>query len=667
MTRKKRISEIAKEKGIPGKEFLQILKKMKVSVKTTSSLITEEEANRAIELLTKVGGIAKPAKAQTKAAAKVRKVRKPRAKKTAVEITEKPAAGPSKLKEEVKIPTEKPEAVPPEAEKAGIKEVAEKVEVKPPVEEKPVSEVKPSPPVVVRPPRVLKPLPRPPIVAVMGHVDHGKTTLLDAIRHTNVAEKEAGQITQHIGAYEVDVAVGNTTGKIVFLDTPGHEAFTAMRARGAQVTDIVVLVVAADDGVMPQTVEAIDHARAADVPIIVAINKIDKENANPEQVKQQLANYNLIPEEWGGNTICVPISALRREGLNDLLEMILLQAEILELKADPTVPATGTIIEARVDRHIGPVATVIVRQGTLRVGDSFFVGPDQDTLSSGRTGKVRALINHRGIKIDEAPPSTPVEVLGFTAVPQVGEVLKVITDKKLLKEIEESSQERAVVAPPRRFTLDDLQKEIKERKVRELKIILKTDVQGSLEALLKAFQNLGMEEVKLNVIHKGIGDIGESDVMLASASNGIIFGFNVSTTQNAQKLAQYEEVEIRTYRVIYDLISDLKKALEGMVLPKFEEVNIGRVEVLAIFRVSQVGTVAGARVLEGKIVRDAKARLIREGKIIYDGKISSLKRFKEDVKEVEKGFECGFTLEGFNDIKEHDIVQVYEMRQTGAK
>ncbi|OIN97597.1 hypothetical protein AUJ66_02620 [Candidatus Desantisbacteria bacterium CG1_02_38_46] len=630
---KKKISQIAKEMGISSKKLIEAFHKLKISAKKVSDYVTNKEADKALDFLTsapkkKVVKPARPKPVKT-AGPKVKKKAKPRA----------PAK--PKIPREVKVaPAPKP--------------VSKLEEV-----------VAPPTPAVGISARNLKP--RPPIVTVMGHVDHGKTTLLDAIRQTNVAGGEAGQITQHIGAYEVDVKAGNTSGKIVFLDTPGHEAFTAMRARGTRVTDIVVLVVGADDGVMPQTIEAINHARAAQVPIVVAINKIDRETANPEQVKQQLSNYNLIPEDWGGETIFSPISALKKEGIDHLLEMILLQAEMLELKADPTVPARGTVIEARLDKHMGPVATVVIKEGTLRVGDTFIIGTqDGESIvptGSGGIGKVRALLNDRSLRVKEAGPSTPIEVLGLENVPQAGEILYVITDKKILKEIEEKKKLTHLIAPPKRLTLEDLYKQVKEGEVKELKIVIKGDVQGSVEAITKGLEKTTSEEVKLQIIHKGVGEINEADIMLASASNTIVIGFNVIINPNARKLAQYEEVDVRLYKVIYDLLSDVKKALEGMLPPKFEEVIMGRVEVTTIFQVSKVGTIAGCRVTDGKVTRDARVKLLRKEVVIYEGKISSLKRFKEDAKEVEKGFECGLMLDNFNDIKEGDVIEIYGMQQ----
>ncbi|HHV71469.1 MAG TPA: translation initiation factor IF-2, partial [Clostridia bacterium] len=492
--------------------------------------------------------------------------------------------------------------------------------------------------------------PRACVVTVMGHVDHGKTSLLDAIRKTNVTAKEAGGITQHIGAYQVNV----NGKKIVFLDTPGHEAFTAMRARGAQVTDIAVLVVAADDGVMPQTVEAINHAKAAKVPIIVAINKIDKPTANPERVKQELTEYGLIPEEWGGDTICVPVSATQKTGLDNLLEMILLVAEMLELKANPQKPAKGVVIEAKLDKGRGPVATVLVQEGTLKVGDPIVAGHI--------SGKVRAMNNDKGQQIKEAGPSTPVEVLGLTDVPQAGDVLQVFKDEKIARQIAEKrklEKRNAELQRKPKVSLDDLFKQIQAGEVKELNIIIKADVQGSAEALRQSVEQLTTNEVKVNVIHSGVGGISENDVLLASASNAIIIGFNVRPDNNARNFAKKENVDIRTYRIIYEVIDDIKKAIIGLLEPEYREVVIGRAEVREIFKVSKVGTIAGCYVLDGKVTRNAKIRVIRDNKVIYEGRLESLKRFKDDVKEVLSGFECGMNIERFNDLKEGDIIEAY--------
>ncbi|NLC53832.1 MAG: translation initiation factor IF-2, partial [Firmicutes bacterium] len=491
--------------------------------------------------------------------------------------------------------------------------------------------------------------PRWPVVTIMGHVDHGKTSLLDAIRQTNVIASEAGGITQHIGAYQVEI----NDKKITFLDTPGHEAFTAMRARGAQVTDIAILVVAADDGVMPQTVEAINHGKAADVPIIVAINKIDKPVANPDRVKQELTQYGLVPEEWGGDTICVEVSALKRQGIEDLLEMILLVAEMKELKANPDRPAKGTVIEAKLDKGRGPVATVLVQNGTLKQGDTIIAGEV--------SGKIRALVNDKGKNVTKAGPSVPVEVVGFDDLPEAGDIFYV-TDEKVARELAERRQQfrrEQTLKREQRFKLEDLFARIKEGEMKDLNIVLKADVQGSVEAIQASLERLSNEEVRVKVIHGGVGGISESDVMLASASGAIIVGFNVRPDPIAKRVAEREEVDLRLYRIIYDIVDDVKKAMEGMLEPEYREVVLGRAEVRATFKVPKAGVVAGSYVTEGKITRNSEARVLRDNVVVFEGKIESLKRFKDDVREVVSGFECGIGLERFNDIKEGDIIEAF--------
>lgn len=496
--------------------------------------------------------------------------------------------------------------------------------------------------------------PRPPIVTVMGHVDHGKTSLLDAIRKTNVTMKEMGGITQHIGASVVEI----NDKKVVFLDTPGHEAFTAMRARGASVTDIVVLVVAADDGVMPQTIEAINHVKAANVPLIVAINKIDLPTANPDRVKTELSELGLVPEEWGGNTICVPVSAKKNIGIDDLLEMILLVAEMEDLKANPNKPARGTVIEAKLEKGKGPVATVIVQNGTLQVGDAVIAGTTY--------GKVRAMFDDKGRKIKKAGPSMPVEILGFSEVPEAGDKFVVVENEKKARELAEKRREvqrELELKKKQKVSLEDLFRQIQEGTVKELNVIIKADVQGSVEALRKSLEELSNEEVRIRVIHGAVGAITETDVMLASASNAIIIGFNVRPETNAKALAEKEKVEIKLYRIIYDAIEDVKAAMKGMLEPKYKEVELGRAEVRAVFKIPGVGNVAGCYVLNGKITRNADVRIVRDGIVIYEGKIASLKRFKDDVREVQQGFECGIGIEKFNDIKEGDIIEAYTMEE----
>jgi translation initiation factor IF-2 len=497
---------------------------------------------------------------------------------------------------------------------------------------------------------------RSPVVTIMGHVDHGKTSLLDAIRSTSVTETEKGGITQHIGAYHVV----HPKGSIVFLDTPGHEAFTAMRARGAQVTDIVVLVVAADDGVMPQTVEALDHAKAAGVPIIVAVNKIDKPGANPQQVLTQLAERGLIPEAWGGQTIYVEVSAKKRVGLEDLLEMILLQAEVLELKANPNKPCRGTIIESKLDRGRGPVATVLVQDGTLRVGDFFVTGV--------QSGKVRAIYNEAGSSLREAPPSTPVEVLGLSGVPGPGESFQVVSDERKGRQIiamrEQKNRGEAVSRP--RLNLQDFFSRVKDGEAKELLIVLKGDVQGSVEALSEALVKLSGPQVKVRVIHKGVGTINEGDILLAAASNAVVIGFNVRPEPKVAAIAAHEQVDMRFYGIIYQVTEDIKKAMTGLLAPTYKEEIQGRAEVRELFQVPKVGTVAGCGVLDGKITRSSEVRVIRGGIVIYTGKLRSLRRFKDDAREVAAGYECGIGIENYNDLKQGDILEAFTQVQVAG-
>lgn len=495
---------------------------------------------------------------------------------------------------------------------------------------------------------------RPPVVCVMGHVDHGKTSLLDAIRETDVTEHEAGGITQHIGAYVVRI----NGEKITFLDTPGHEAFTSMRMRGAQSTDVAVLVVAADDGVMPQTVEAINHAKAAGVEIIVAINKIDKEGANIERVKQELSEYELIPEEWGGSTIFCPVSAHTKEGISNLLEMIILTAEVLELKANPKRRARGIVIEAQLDKGRGPVATVLVQKGTLNVGDHIAVGTAY--------GKVRAMLDHKGERVKQATPSTPVEILGLNGVPSAGEIFVATENDKEAKQIaqayvDQGKDKLLEETKAKKLSLDGLFSQIQAGNVKELNLIIKADVQGSVEAVKQSLVKLSNEEVAVRVIHGGVGAINESDVSLASASNAIIIGFNIRLDNAAKETADRENVDVRLYRVIYDAIEDVEAAMKGMLEPIYEEKVIAHAEVRQTFKASGVGTIAGSYVLDGKIERGCRARITREGEQIFEGDLSSLKRFKDDVKEVAAGYECGLVFDGFNDLQEEDQIECYKM------
>jgi translation initiation factor IF-2 len=497
---------------------------------------------------------------------------------------------------------------------------------------------------------------RPPVVTILGHVDHGKTSLLDVIRKTNVTAGEAGGITQRIGAYTVDH--GNR--KIVFLDTPGHEAFTAMRARGAQITDIAILVVAADDGVMPQTIEAINHAKAAGVPVIVTLNKIDKPQANPDRVKQQLSDLGLIPEDWGGDTITIPVSAKAKTGLDDLLEMILLVADMQEFKANPRRKAQGIIIEAKMDKGLGPVATVLVQKGTLRVGDAVIAGT--------ACGRIRLLINDKGDRIKKAAPSIPAEIIGLSEVPRAGDQLVVVSDEKLARQIcmdrqiKSRSEKLASTGGPK-TSLEDLFKQLQGQEKKELNLIVKADGQGSVEALRHSLSRITNEEVKVNIIHSGVGPVSESDILLANASNAVIIGFNIRQDPYIKKLAESEKIDVRNYNVIYNVIDDINAAITGMLSPVFEEVLIGRLEVRNIFKISKYGTIAGGYVMNGKITRSADVRVVRNNEVIHQGKIESLKRFKDDVREVLEGFECGVGIEKFPGIQVGDIVEVYQTQE----
>ncbi|MCM3224885.1 translation initiation factor IF-2 [Terribacillus saccharophilus] len=499
---------------------------------------------------------------------------------------------------------------------------------------------------------------RPAVVTIMGHVDHGKTTLLDSIRDTKVTEGEAGGITQHIGAYQVE----ENGKKITFLDTPGHAAFTSMRSRGAQVTDIAILVVAADDGVMPQTVEAINHAKAAEVPIIIAVNKIDLEGANPDRVMQELTEHGLIPEDWGGDTIFVQLSAKKREGIDDLLEMILLVTEVEELKANPNRLAEGTVIEAQLDKGRGPVATLLVQNGTLNIGDSIVVG--------NAFGRVRAMVNDMGRRVKTAPPSTPVEITGLNVVPNAGEQFMVFEDEKQARQVGEARQQKQVEqnrSTGARVSLEDLFNQIKQGEVKDINLIVKADVHGSVEAMAASLEKIEVEGVKVRIIHTGVGAITESDVILASASNAIIIGFNVRPDVNAKKAAESENVDIRQHRIIYKVIEEIESAMKGMLDPEFEEKVIGQAEVRQIIKVSRIGTIAGSYVTEGKITRDASIRVIRDGVVIVEDEIDSLKRFKDDVREVATNYECGITLNNFHDLKEGDVFEAYVMEEIERK
>ena len=495
---------------------------------------------------------------------------------------------------------------------------------------------------------------RAPVVVVMGHVDHGKTSILDVIRHSNVTEGEAGGITQHIGAYRVKVGDRDIT----FLDTPGHAAFTTMRARGAQVTDIAVLVVAADDGIMPQTVEAINHAKAAGVSIIVAINKMDKVGANPERVMEQLTEYELVPEAWGGDTPCIPVSAHTKQGIDDLLEMIILTADMMELKANPDRAAKGTVIEARLDKGMGPIATVLVQNGTLRTGDIIVAGTS--------VGRVRSMMDDKGRRVKEAGPSVPVEITGLDDVPVGGDTFNAVSDERLARELVEqrrTEQKEEIFRSQTKVTLDNLFEQMKEGDMKELKIIVKADVQGSVEAVRQSLEKLSNDEVRVHIIHGAVGAVSESDVMLANASNAIIVGFNVRPDPVAEENAKRDGVDVRLYRIIYDCIEEIESAMKGMLAPKYREVALGRAECRETYKISSVGLVIGGHVTSGKITRSAQVRVVRDGIIVADDKIASLRRFKDDVKEVAEGYDCGITLERFSDIKQGDILEAYEMEE----
>ncbi len=496
-------------------------------------------------------------------------------------------------------------------------------------------------------------LPRDPVVVVMGHVDHGKTSLLDTIRKTNVVSGEAGGITQHIGAYRVEL----NGRKITFLDTPGHEAFTSMRARGAQVTDVVILVVAADDGIMPQTIEAINHAKAADVPIVVAVNKMDKETANPDRIKQQLTEYELVPEDWGGSTVVCPVSAKTGDGIDDLLEMVLLTADMLELKANPNRGGKGTVVEAKLDRGRGPVATLLISNGTLKSGDVIIAGTS--------VGRVRAMTDDKGRKINSAGPSVPVEIIGLSEVPNAGDLFYAVDDERMARELVEQRKHTEKEAQNqnagRKVSLEDLFDQIQQGEMKELALIVKADVKGSAEAVRASLEKLSNDEVRVRVIHAGVGAINESDILLASASNAIVIGFNVRPDASARDSAERTGTDIRMYRIIYDCIEEIEAAMKGLLDPEFKEEVLGHAEIRQTFKVSKVGTIAGCHVTDGKITRNSSVRIVRDGIVIFEGQLNSLKRFKDDAKEVSSGYECGLSVENFNDIKEGDVVEAYAM------
>lgn len=675
----KRVHEVAKDLGISSKDLIKLLNRVGVEVKSHSASLDDAVVARLKDAAKKQSA----AKAKVKPTPRPRRVvsaaaprrrvseRRPQAEAVAEAEEKVEPSAPARPKQHIQL-----------AEGATVKEFADIIR-KPPTDiikrlmalgemvtiNQPLSheavdvlgeefgyEVEVVVPetelaeVIVDKPEDLEG--RPPVVTVMGHVDHGKTSLLDAIRSSDVISSEAGGITQHIGAYQV-----NHDGKpITFVDTPGHEAFTAMRARGAKVTDIAVVVVAADDGVMPQTIEAIDHAKAAEVPIIVAVNKIDKPEADAEKARRGMTDHGIIPEEWGGDTVFVDVSAKQRIGLDNMLDMILLVAELQELKANPSAMARGIAIEAKLDKGRGPVATVLVQRGTLRVGDAVVAG-----LSHGR---VRALVNDKGEPLAEATPGEPVEVIGLSTVPAAGDEVVVYPDERGARQVaEERALKRRLLAHqrPSHVTLDDLFERIKDGEIQDLNLVVKADTQGSIEALRDAVSKLDQTEVRINIIHTGVGGISETDVMLASASNAIVIGFNVRPDPNAKTMAEKETVDMRTYRVIYQLVEDINSARVGMLAPEFKEEELGRLEVREIFKVPKIGTVAGCHVVDGIVTRDAQVRLVREGAIVFEGAIASLRRFKEDVKEVKSGYDCGVGLADFQDIKEGDVIEAFQM------
>ncbi len=649
-----RIYQLAKELDLKSTELVDMLKELGIEAKSHMSTLEDETANLVKEMLAGGEGKAPEKEEEQEEKAQSIEVAPPVNVKS---IGEALGTNPNKI---IKQLIEQGVMINLTQNLTGdaLAEVEQilgiKVEVK--TEEKKKTEAKPKKEEKQKKKKDL--VTRPPVVTIMGHVDHGKTQLLDVIREANVVASEAGGITQHIGAYQVE-ANGK---KISFLDTPGHEAFTAMRARGAHVTDIAVLVIAADDGIMPQTVEAINHAKDAGIPIIVAINKIDKENANPERVKQQLTEYNLVPEEWGGETVCVEISALQKINIDELLEMILLVAEVEDIKADPKEKASGVIIEAQLDKGRGPVATVLIKDGTLRIGDAIMAGSAH--------GRVRAMINDKGERLKKAGPSTPVEVLGLSDVPVAGDMLESVKTekegKKIAEERREEKREKELTSD-RPANLEQFFARMQDEEVKELKIIIKGDVQGSVEALKDSLNQIKSEDVNLNIIHTGAGAINENDVILASASKAIIIGFNVRPDSRAKRVADQEGVDIRTYRIIYQVIDDVKKALEGLLEPEIREKVLGRAEVRDTFRVPKAGTVAGLYVTDGKITRNSKVRVLRDGVVVHEGSIGSLKRFQDDVREVDSNYECGLNIEGFQDVKVGDIIEAFVLEEVKRK
>lgn len=640
-----RVHQLAKELGISSKDLVAKLRSLKVDVKGHMSTLDAETAEIVRHELRQA-----PPQKVSAVAKKIIQVKFPIiVKELAVKLQIKPNEIIRKLMQKG-IMVNINQALEEETAKNTAKEFGVELEKMPTIEETLLKSFEA--------PVSLKLIPRPPVVTLMGHVDHGKTSLLDAIRETDITSKEAGGITQHIGAYEVVLA---NKGKVTFLDTPGHEAFTAMRARGANITDVVVLVVAADDGVMPQTIEAIDHAKAANVPIVVALNKIDKPDANPDRVKKQLMELGLLTEEWGGKTVTVGVSAKTKEGIDRLLEMLLLEAELLELKANNIGPASGTVIEGRLESKSGPVITVLIQQGILKVGDTIIAGKYY--------GNIRAMIDDRGRRIKEALPSTPVELLGFSGVCDAGDKFFVIENEKKAKDIilERQNQMKKASAVPSRLTLQELHDKIQKGEVKELNLIIKSDVQGSLGALRESLEKLEGKRVGLKIIHGGIGDINESDIMLAAASNAIVIGFHVDITAQAKLKASLEGIDVHIYKIIYEVTEAVRLSMEGLLKPVIEELPLGRADVKQVFKLSKAGTIAGCIVTDGKITRSALMRVHRDKQVVYEGKASSLKRFKDDVKEVSKGMECGIGLSGFEDIKMGDIIEAFETKEVAGK
>lgn len=657
---KVRVYELAKELNISNQEVMSALADLGVEVKSHASSVDEEAVGALKEALKKDGKVAAEKRPEITLPDQVT-VRQLAALLGVLGSDIQKAL----VKQGVLVAVNQviaPELVRKVTESFGYSVVIpepEKVEEPKPEPEKPAPPAKPEPPKPKpKPKREAVLVPRPPIVTILGHVDHGKTTLLDAIRKTNVTDQEFGGITQHIGAYQVEVK-----GKrITFVDTPGHEAFTAMRARGAQVTDIAVLVVAADDGVMPQTIEALDHARAAGVQIIVAVNKIDKPDANADRTKQQLAENNLVVEEWGGDTVSVDISAKTQQNIDELLEMILLVAELAELKADPTAPVKATVVEAKLDKGKGPVATVLVQSGTLKQGDAAVVGQ--------AFGRIKAMFDDCGHRIAKAEPATPVEIVGLSTVPLAGDRLELVENERQARQIAGSrlAEERTErLSVSQRVTLADLYKQLQEGAVKELNVILKGDVQGSVEAIRQSLERLSTPEVRVSLIHSGVGHIGESDILLASASNAVVIGFNVKVDPQAKRTAEVERIDVRTYRVIYELLDEVKAAMEGLLEPVLEESITGHLEVRQLFKLPRAGVVAGSYVTDGKVQRSSEARVMRDGQIVYTGKVSSLRHVKEDVREMAAGFECGVMIEGFDDFQVGDIIETFVVEEIARR